>query len=214
MLTRIYGALFETPEELDAHLKHLEEARQRDHRRLGRELGLFAFAEDVGPGIPLFLPRGEMLRHLMESFVRETQTRYGYQHVWTAHLVREDLYRKSGHLEAGYPMFPPMVDEDVTFRLKPMNCPSHMTLFNTQLHSYRDLPVRYAEFATLYRYEKSGELLGLSRVRALTQDDCHTFCTPDQIEDEFGRALSLIREVLGVLRFDRLPRAALPARGG
>ena len=197
MLTRIYGALFETQEELDQYLQFLEEARLRDHRRLGRELGLFAFAEDVGPGIPLFLPKGEMLRHLMESYVRDLQTRYGYQHVWTSNLVKEDLYKKSGHYDAYRDvMFPPMIDEDVSFRLKPMNCPSHMTLFNTQLHSYRELPLRYAEFATLYRYEKSGELSGLTRVRSLTQDDCHIFCTPEQVGDEFGLALGLIREVL------------------
>ena len=143
--------------------------------------------EDIGSGIPLFLPKGEIIRHTMETYVRDVQTRYGYQHVWTGHLVKEELYKKSGHydnyLDA---MFPPMIDPiGPTFRLKPMNCPSHMTLFNTGLHSYRDLPLRYAEFATLYRYEKSGELNGLTRVRSLTQDDCHIFCTPEQIESEF-----------------------------
>lgn len=202
MLTRIYGTAWHTQEELDAYLQRLEEARKRDHRKIGRDLGLFVFApEDVGQGIPLFLPKGETLRHIMENYVRETQARYGYQHVWTAHLVREDLYRKSGHYD-NYAdvMFPPMVDEDagVTYRLKPMNCPSHMTLYNVSgLKSYRDLPLRMAEFATLYRYEKSGELTGLTRVRALTQDDCHIFCTEDQVEEEFSLALRLIREVLG-----------------
>jgi threonyl-tRNA synthetase len=128
------------------------------------------------------------------------QTRYGYEHVWTGHIVREDLFKKSGHYDNYRDvMFPPMKDEDagVTYRLKPMNCPSHMTLFNTGLHSYRDLPLRYAEFATLYRYEKSGELTGLTRVRSLTQDDCHIFCTEEQVESEFGLALALIGEVLG-----------------
>lgn len=199
MLTRIYGTAWFTQEELDHYLHRLEEAKKRDHRRIGKELGLFLFApEEVGPGIPLFLPKGEILRHVMESYVREVQTRYGYQHVWTGHIVREELYKKSGHLDNyAEVMFPPMVDEDnTTYRLKPMNCPSHMTLYNTQLHSYRDLPVRYAEFATLYRYEKSGELAGLTRVRAITQDDCHIFCTEEQVETEFGRALELIREVL------------------
>ena len=202
MLQRIYGTLFPTREEIDAYLEQLEEARRRDHRRLGKELGLFVFSEDVGPGIPLFLPKGEMLRHIMEEFVRETQTRHGYQHVWTGHVVKEDLFRRSGHLQHyGEVMFPPMVDGEDRYRLKPMNCPSHMTLYKAELHSYRDLPLRYAEFATLYRYEKSGELNGLTRVRALTQDDCHVFCTPDQVQDEFGRALDLIAEVLDAYGF-------------
>jgi threonyl-tRNA synthetase len=201
-LQRVYGVLFPTQEKLDNHLTMLEEARKRDHRRLGRELGLFAFSDDVGAGIPLFLPAGEMVRHTMESYVREVQTRYGYQHVWTAHVAKAELFKKSGHwdhyLDA---MWPPMVDEDEMYMLKPMNCPSHMTLYNTQMHSYRELPLRYAEFATLYRYEKSGELSGLTRVRALTQDDCHVFCTPDQIQEEFGRALAVIREVMGAYGF-------------
>lgn len=206
MLTRIYGTAWQSKEDLEAYLHRLEEARARDHRKLGRELNLFLFApEQIGSGIPLFLPKGEMLRHVMESYVREVQTRYGYQHVWTGHLVREELYKQSGHYE-NYKdaMFPPMEDENekgektgINFRLKPMNCPSHMTLYNLGgLKSYRDLPLRYAEFATLYRYEKSGELNGLTRVRALTQDDCHIFCTEDQIESEFSLALNLIREVL------------------
>jgi threonyl-tRNA synthetase len=202
MLQRIYGAAFPTQAELDAHLERLEQARQRDHRKLGKELKLFTFSDQIGQGIPLFLPRGEMLRHLMESYIREVQTRYGYQHVWTAHLVKRDLFVKSGHIEHyADVMFPPMVDEDVAYMLKPMNCPSHMTLFNTDLHSYRELPLRYAEFCTLYRYERSGELNGLTRVRALTQDDCHIFCTPEQIQGEFARALELIREVLGTYGF-------------
>jgi threonyl-tRNA synthetase len=201
MLTRVYGTAWPSKAELDAYLLRLEEARARDHRRLGKELGLFVFApEAVGSGIPLFLPKGEMLRHVMESYVREVQSRYGYEHVWTGHLVREDLYKKSGHYD-NYAdvMFPPMRDEDagINYRLKPMNCPSHMTLYNhSGLRSYRDLPLRFAEFATLYRYEKSGELNGLTRVRSLTQDDCHIFCTEDQIESEFSLALALIREVL------------------
>lgn len=198
MLQRIYGTSWPTRDELDAYLEQQEEARKRDHRKLGRELGLFHFSEDVGPGIPLFTPKGEILRHLMEEYVRDTQTRYGYQHVWTGHLVKEDLYHRSGHYE-NYAdvMFPPMVDEDVSYRLKPMNCPSHMALYNEMgIHSYRELPLRFAEFATLYRYEISGTLSGLTRVRALTQDDCHIFCTEDQIQEEFGRALQLVTEVL------------------
>jgi threonyl-tRNA synthetase len=198
MLQRIYGTAWRNQKELDGYLEQLEEARKRDHRKLGRELGLFYFSEDVGPGIPLFTPKGEMLRHLMEGYVREVQTRYGYQHVWTGHLVRERLYRKSGHYD-NYAdvMFPPMIDEDDVYRLKPMNCPSHMTLYNEMgVHSYRELPLRFAEFATLYRYEMSGTLSGLTRVRALTQDDCHIFCTEAQIQEEFSRCLRLITEVL------------------
>jgi threonyl-tRNA synthetase len=213
MLQRIYGTAWSTQAELDDYLHQLEEARKRDHRRLGRELGLFALSEDVGAGIPLFFPKGETVRHLMEGFVRETQERYGYQHVWTGHLVKEDLFRRSGHLEHYIDvMFPPMEDEGVRLRLKPMNCPSHMTLFNQQLHSYRELPLRYAEFATLYRYEKSGELSGLSRVRALTQDDCHVFCTEEQIGEEFGRALDLITEILDTYGFSEY-RIRLSLRG-
>ncbi len=216
MLTRVYGTAWFSKAELEDYLYRLEEAKKRDHRVLGRELGLFVFAsEEIGSGIPLFLPKGEMLRHTMESYVREVQTRYGYQHVWTGHLVREDLYKKSGHYD-NYAdvMFPPMKDEDsgISYRLKPMNCPSHMTLFNSQFHSYRDLPLRYAEFATLYRYEKSGELNGLTRVRSLTQDDCHIFCTEGQIESEFSLALKLIREVLTRYGFDNY-RVRLSMRG-
>jgi threonyl-tRNA synthetase len=203
MLTRIYGTAWPTENELKAHLRRLEEAKQRDHRRVGRDLGLFTFSPDVGAGIPLFLPKGEMLRHLMESYVRAVQTRHGYEHVWTGNLVNEQLYARSGHLEHYRDaMFPPIVDGETRYRLKPMNCPSHMTLYNASAHSYRDLPLRYAEFATLYRYEKSGEVTGLTRVRSLTQDDAHVFCTEDQVQDEFRRALEIIREVLDTYGFE------------
>jgi threonyl-tRNA synthetase len=218
MLQRIYGTAWNSKEELDAYLHRLEEAKRRDHRRIGKELGLFYFSDDIGPGLPLFTPKGEMLRHLMESYVRDVQTRYGYQHVWTGHIVRETLYKKSGHYEAYREnMFPPMVeDEEHIYRLKPMNCPSHMTLYKEMgIHSYRDLPLRFAEFATLYRYEDRGTLTGLTRVRALTQDDCHIFCRPDQIEEEFGLALRLIREVLETYRFtDYRVRLSLRGAGG
>jgi threonyl-tRNA synthetase len=203
MLQRVYGTAWRTVDELKQHLWQLEEAKKRDHRKLGAQLGLFHFSADVGPGLPLFTPKGETIRHQMETYVRELQTRYGYQHVWTGHLVKEELYRRSGHYQ-NYreSMFPPMLDENVAFRLKPMNCPSHMTLFREiGRHSYRELPLRFAEFATLYRYEKSGELTGLTRVRSLTQDDCHIFCTPAQVESEFALALRLIQEVLQRYRF-------------
>jgi threonyl-tRNA synthetase len=217
MLQRVYGTAWQTAQELEEYLWKLEEAKKRDHRKLGKELGLFYFSEDVGPGLPLFTPKGEMLRYLMESYVRDVQTRFGYEHVWTGHLVKEDLYRRSGHYE-NYKesMFPPMVDENITFRLKPMNCPSHMTLFKEMgRHSYRELPLRFAEFATLYRYEKTGELTGLTRVRALTQDDCHIFCTEEQIESEFSLALQLITEVLNRYQFsDYKVRLSLRGEGG
>jgi threonyl-tRNA synthetase len=202
-LQRIYGTAWETSQELEEYLWRQEEAKKRDHRKLGKELGLFHFSDDIGPGIPLFTPKGEILRHIMEDYVRETQTRYGFQHVWTANLVKEDLYRKSGHYD-NYAdvMFPPLVGDGVTYRLKPMNCPSHMTLFKEMgLHSYRELPLRFSEFATLYRYEKSGELSGLARVRTLTQDDCHTFCTPEQIGSECALTFKLFNEIFGRYRF-------------
>jgi threonyl-tRNA synthetase len=217
MLQRIYGTAWKSAQELEEYLWRQEEAKKRDHRKLGKELGLFYFSEDVGPGLPLFTPKGEMLRYLMEGYVRQVQSRYGYQHVWTGHLVKEDLYRRSGHYE-NYKdsMFPPLVDENVTFRLKPMNCPSHMTLFNEMgRHSYRELPLRLAEFATLYRYEKTGELTGLTRVRALTQDDCHIFCTEEQVGSEFMRALELIKEVLARYKFTEYKvRLSLRGEGG
>ena len=215
MLTRIYGTAWGSEKELKAYLRRLEEARARDHRKIGKDLKLFTFSPDVGAGIPLFLPKGEMLRHLMEGYVREVQTRHGYDHVWTGNIAHETLYTKSGHLEHyREDMFPPMVDGDTRIRLKPMNCPSHMTLFNTEAHSYRELPIRYAEFATLYRYEKSGQLTGLTRVRALTQDDAHVFCTEDQVQEEFSRALEIIREVLDTYGFeDYKVRLSLRDRG-
>jgi len=214
MLQRIYGTAWESASELEEYLDRLEQARQRDHRKLGKELGLFHFSEDVGPGIPLFTPKGEMVRHLMEKFVRDVQTRRGYEHVWTAHLVKEDLYKLSGHYDNYRDvMFPPMVYENIVYRLKPMNCPSHMTLYKEMgLHSYRELPLRFSEFATLYRYEKTGELTGLARVRALTQDDCHIFCTPDQIQSEFALALEVIQEVLDWYKFSDY-RVQLSLRG-
>ncbi len=217
MLQRIYGTAWEKPAELEHYLWQLEEAKKRDHRKLGKELGLFYFSEDIGPGLPIFTPRGEMMRYLMENYVRDVQTRYGFQHVWTGNLVKEDLYKRSGHYD-NYKdsMFPPMVDENVSFRLKPMNCPSHMTLYNEMgRHSYRELPLRFAEFATLYRYEKTGELNGLTRVRALTQDDCHTFCTEEQIEQEFSLDLQVIQEVLNRYKFtDYKVRLSLRGEGG
>ena len=199
-LQRVYGALFASREELDAHFARIEEAQRRDHRRLGRELDLFTFSEDIGAGIPLLLPEGAIIRQEMERLIRELQDERGYKEVWTGHLARGELFRRSGHLE-NYAdvMYPAMRDGDAGgadeagYYLKPMNCPVHMTLYNTALHSYRELPLRYAEYATLYRYEKSGQLSGLTRVRSLTQDDCHIFVTPDQVSDEVARVLELVQ---------------------
>jgi threonyl-tRNA synthetase len=216
-LQRIYGTAWKNAKELEDYLWRIEEAKKRDHRKLGKELGLFYFSDLVGPGLPLFAPKGEMLRHLMEDYVRDSQTRHGYQHVWTGNVVKEELYHRSGHYD-NYKdsMFPAMDDEGVSYRLKPMNCPSHMMLYNEiGQHSYRDLPQRFAEFATLYRYEKTGELSGLTRVRALTQDDCHIFCRPDQIQAEFSLCLQLIREVLARYEFkDYRVRLSLKGEAG
>jgi threonyl-tRNA synthetase len=179
----------------------LEEAQKRDHRKLGRELKLFVLSDDVCAGVPMFLPRGEMLRHLMESYVRETQEKYGYEHVWTSHLGKVRLYKTSRHWYTYREnMFPVMKgeqeqSEDDAYMLKPMNCPHHILLYKSQMHSYRELPVRYAEFATLYRYEKAGVLTGLARVRSVTQDDAHIFLRPDQIQQEFDNAVNLTLEV-------------------
>ncbi|MCY3558876.1 MAG: threonine--tRNA ligase [Chloroflexi bacterium] len=221
-LQRVYGALFATREELDAHFARIEEAQRRDHRRLGRELELFAFDELVGAGVPLLLPDGAIVRQEMERLIRELQDARGYQEVWTGHLARGELFRRSGHLE-NYSdvMYPAMhehnedgEDGDAYF-LKPMNCPVHMTLYNNTLHSYRELPLRYAEYTTLYRFEKSGQLSGLTRVRSLTQDDCHIFITPDQITDEVSRVLELVQtlfETYGMPNFRY--ELSLPGEGG
>lgn len=206
MLQRIYGTVWPNKAELEAYLHRIEEAKKRDHRKIGKDLGLFYFNEEIGSGLPLLSPKGALMRQIMEDYVRDTQTRYGYDHVWTGNLVKESLYAKSGHLEHyGESMFPPLVEDaehGQVYRLKPMNCPSHMMLYNEMgIHSYRELPLRFAEFCTLYRFEKAGELTGMTRVRALTQDDCHVFCTPEQIESEFSRALQLINEVFTTYGF-------------
>ncbi|HEY1351340.1 MAG TPA: threonine--tRNA ligase [Ktedonobacteraceae bacterium] len=201
MLQRVYGTAWFSQAELDQYLWRLEEATRRDHRKLGRELKLFVLNENLPGGVPMFLPNGEMLRYQMETYVRETQERYGYQHVWTSHLGRVRLYKTSKHwYNYRENMFPVMMgeqeqSEDDAFILKPMNCPHHIALFKAQTHSYRELPVRYAEFATLYRYEKAGTLTGLARVRSVTQDDAHVFLRPDQIQEEFDRAIDLTLEV-------------------
>src|SRR5438876_9549102 len=201
MLQRIYGTAWFTQEELEQYLWRLEEAQKRDHRKLGRELKLFVLSEDLPAGVPMFLPRGETLRYQMETYVRQTQEKYGYQHVWTSHLGKVRLYKTSKHWYTYREnMFPVMKgeqeqSEDDAYILKPMNCPHHITRYKSQMHSYRELPIRYAEFTTLYRYEKAGVLTGLARVRSITQDDAHVFMRPDQIQEEFNRAIDLTQEV-------------------
>ncbi|HZR38541.1 MAG TPA: threonine--tRNA ligase, partial [Ktedonobacteraceae bacterium] len=201
MLQRIYGTAWFSQEELDQYLWRLEEAQKRDHRKLGRDLKLFILSDDVPAGVPMFLPHGETLRYLMENYVRETQEKYGYQHVWTSHLGKVHLYKTSKHWYTYREnMFPQMKgeqeqSEDDAYMLKPMNCPHHILLYKSQMHSYRELPVRYAEFATLYRYEKAGTLTGLARVRSVTQDDAHVFLLPEQIQQEFDNAVNLTLEV-------------------
>ncbi len=198
MLTRIYGYAFQTKDELAAHLTLLEEAEKRDHRKLGRELELFTIIDEIGPGLPLFYPKGALLRRLVENLVIEMQEKRGYVPIWIPHITKEPLYRISGHLDKYDAMYPPMVLDEDRYYLKPMNCPHFMMLYNTLPHSYRDLPVRYTCTTTNYRYEKSGELSGLTRVRALTQDDCHVFCAPDQIEGEIALMLDMIKDVYAV----------------
>ena len=193
MLTRIYGTAWETTEQLDEYLALLEEAKKRDHRVIGQQLGLFTFDQLVGKGLPLWKPNGAVLRDLLERFLRDVQIERGYEPVITPHIARVALYEKSGH----YPyykdsQYSPFEVEGDLFMLKPMNCPHHIHIYKDDLHSYRDLPVRMAEFGTVYRYEKSGELHGLTRVRGFTQDDAHIFCTPEQLEDEFLGVVDLV----------------------
>jgi threonyl-tRNA synthetase len=197
-LTRIYGTAFETKDELELYLHNLEEAKKRDHRKLGRELGLFMFSERVGQGLPLWLPKGAMLRDVLSDFLKQEQARRGYEGVVTPNIASERLYEKSGHiLTYREKMFPFMEDEEKeTFILKPMNCPFHIEIYSSALRSYRDLPVRLAEFGTVYRYEQSGELAGMLRVRGFTQDDAHLFVRPDQLLEEFKGVVDLMMVVL------------------
>ena len=227
-LTRIYGVSFPKQKMLEEHLERLELARQRDHRKLGRDLGLFMFSDRVGPGLPIWLPKGARLRETLVDFLKEEQVKRGYEPVVTPHIGRLELYKTSGH----YPyysdsQFPPMFEKggDVSegaeianagdgaaaaptiggeqgYLLKPMNCPHHIEIYAHRPHSYRDLPVRLAEFGTVYRYEQSGELGGLTRVRGFTQDDAHIFCTPAQVKDEFKNVIDLTLTVLRALSFD------------
>ncbi len=190
MLQRIYGTSFPTQAELDAYLVRLEEIKRRDHRKLGRELGLITIQDEIGPGLVLWHPKGALIRLLIENFWREQHLRNGYELVYSPHVARLDLWRTSGHIDYYRDnMFAPMKVEGSEYQLKPMNCPFHIMIYKSHLRSYRDLPIRYGELGTVYRYERTGVLHGLLRVRGFTQDDAHLFCRPDQIEAEVGRVL-------------------------
>ena len=204
-LTRIYGIAFPKQKELTEYLALLEEAKKRDHRKLGKELELFTFSQKVGAGLPLWLPKGAALRERLENFLKAAQKKAGYEMVMTPHIGQKELYVTSGHYEKyGEDSFQaiktPKMDEE--FLLKPMNCPHHCEIYNASQWSYKDLPKRYAEFGTVYRYEQSGELHGLTRVRGFTQDDAHLFCTPDQLDKEFKDVIDLVLYVFGSLGFE------------
>lgn len=204
-LTRIYGITFPKNKELTEYLEMLEEAKKRDHRKLGKELELFTFSQKVGQGLPLWLPKGAMLRERLENFMRKAQVKAGYEPVITPHIGNKELYITSGHYEKyGEDSFQPIETphEGEVFLLKPMNCPHHCEIYKSKPRSYRDLPVRYAEFGTVYRYEQSGELHGLTRVRGFTQDDAHLFCRPDQVEEEFKKVIDLVLYVFKALDFE------------
>ena len=204
-LTRVYGITFEKQKDLNSYLDKLEEAKKRDHRKLGKELDLFTFSEKVGQGLPLWLPKGTELKERLISFLKKAQTSSGYLPVSTPHIGHKDLYVCSGHYEKyGEDSFQSIKtpNDGEEFLLKPMNCPHHCEIFNSSPKSYKDLPLRLAEFGTVYRYEQSGELHGLTRVRGFTQDDAHIFCRPDQLEDEFKKVIDLVLYVFGALKFD------------
>ncbi len=205
MLTRLYGITFPKQKELDEYVRLVEEAKKRDHRKLGRELELFGFSEKVGMGLPLWLPKGTILRERLEQFLRKAQVKAGYDPVVTPHIGGKALYVTSGHYEKyGKDSFQPIhtPDENEEFLLKPMNCPHHCEIYKLKPRSYRDLPIRFAEFGTVYRYEQSGELHGLTRVRGFTQDDAHIFCRPDQVKEEFIKVIDLVLKVFSSLGFD------------
>lgn len=217
-LQRIYATAWETPEQLDEYKRRKEEALRRDHRKLGKELGLFIFSDQVGPGLPLWTPKGTLLRSTLEDFLKQEQVKRGYLGVVTPHIARIDLFKTSGHWQKyKEDMFPMMADDDAArlaeqgFVLKPMNCPFHIQIYKSELRSYRDLPLRLAEFGTVYRYEQSGELGGLTRVRGFTVDDSHLFVTPEQLDEEFMRVVDLTLSVFKSLQLKNF-RARLSFR--
>ena len=204
-LTRIYGITFLKKKELEEYLVLLEEAKKRDHRKLGKELELFMFSEMVGKGLPMWLPKGTALRLRLQEFLTKIQKQYGYEQVMTPHIGNKQLYETSGHWDHyGHDSFQPITtpEEGEVYLLKPMNCPHHCMIYKWQPRSYKDLPLRLAEFGTVYRYEQSGELHGLTRVRSFTQDDAHIFCRPDQVKDEFIRVMEIIEIIFKALNFE------------
>jgi threonyl-tRNA synthetase len=204
-LTRIYGITFPKQAELTEYLEKVEEAKRRDHRKLGKELELFTFSQKVGQGLPLWLPKGAALRERLENFLKKAQRKAGYQQVITPHIGNKELYVTSGHYEKyGADSFQPIrtPDPNEEFYLKPMNCPHHCEIFKSKPRSYKDLPARFAEFGTVYRYEQSGELHGLTRVRGFTQDDAHIFCTQEQVKEEFKNVIDIVLYVLKTLKFE------------
>ena len=204
-LTRVYGISFPKQKDLTEYLQLLEEAKKRDHRKLGKELDLFHFSQRVGQGLPLWLPKGAALRDRLEQFLKKAQKKAGYEMVITPHIGQKELYVTSGHYEKyGADSFQPIhtPKEGEEFLLKPMNCPHHCEIYNVKPYSYKELPKRFAEFGTVYRYEQSGELHGLTRVRGFTQDDAHIFCTPDQLDEEFKNVIDLVLYVFKSLSFE------------
>ena len=211
MLQRIYGTAFFSKKALEEHVERLEEAKRRDHRALGRRLDLFSVQDEVGPGFILWHPRGGLIRHTIEEFLKSTLLKHQYHLVYTPHIADEELYRTSGHLEVfAENMFPAMVGEGHRYRAKPMNCPHHFMIYRSRSRSYRDLPLRFAELGTCYRYERSGTLHGMLRVRSFTQDDAHIFLRRDQIKEEYNRLLDLVAHMMEVFGYDY--RVALSTR--
>jgi threonyl-tRNA synthetase len=218
-LQRIYATAWETPEQLAEYKRRKEEAQRRDHRKLGKELGLFVFSDLVGPGLPLWTPKGTLLRTLLQDFLQQEQLKRGYLPVVTPHIGRVDLFKVSGHWQKyKEDLFPMMAEDEKAaadeqgFVLKAMNCPFHIQIYKSELHSYRELPIRFAEFGTVYRYEQSGELGGLTRVRGFTQDDAHLFVTPEQLDSEFLNVVDLILSVIKSLKLDQNFKARLSFR--
>ncbi|MCA9159944.1 MAG: threonine--tRNA ligase, partial [Planctomycetales bacterium] len=204
MLQRIYGTAWRNKKELKAHLEMLEEAKKRDHRKVGRDLEIFIFDEEVGPGLPLWLPNGTVVIEELEKLAHEMESEAGYTHVRTPHLTKEDLFLRSGHLPYyAESMYPPMELEGIRYYVKPMNCPMHHKIYGSKLRSYRDLPVRLAEYGTCYRYEKSGELFGLMRVRSMQMNDAHIYCSEEQFEQEFMGVIELYRRYFELFNVEK-----------